>query len=157
MGLTRLDKKDGLGWMRWARTKECYLGFYRAGVRNGFGMYEWDEDKGIMKQYRNRYIGFWRNGKRNGLGMFVYSNGDIYIGEWRNGKKCGFGVYIGIPDETTTASGTRRSSTTTRCSARWTRCAASAVAAGPRPRSRRKTPTPSCAGFRTAPASICRA
>lgn len=71
-----------------------------------------------MKQYRNRYIGFWRNGKRSGLGMFVYSNGDIYLGQWKEGKKCGFGIYIGGADQTTTAPGTRRSSTTTKCCAR---------------------------------------
>lgn len=36
--------------MRWAKTKECYLGFYRSGARNGFGMYEWEEDKGGSHQ-----------------------------------------------------------------------------------------------------------
>ena len=107
MRLTRFGKKEGLGWMKWEKKRESFLGYYRGGVRNGFGMYEWDEDKGIMKQYRNRYIGFWKNGERSGLGMFVYSNGDLYLGEWREGKKCGFGIYIGENKKTIMGCGMR--------------------------------------------------
>ena len=32
--------------MKWIENRESYLGHYRAGKKNGFGMYEWDEDKG---------------------------------------------------------------------------------------------------------------
>ena len=42
----RLDKRDGLGWMRWMKQRQSYLGYYRNGNRSGFGYYEWDEDLG---------------------------------------------------------------------------------------------------------------
>ena len=48
--LTRFGHKEGLGWMKWSKTRESYLGYYRGGKRNGFGMYEWDEDKGENNQ-----------------------------------------------------------------------------------------------------------
>lgn len=113
-----MDKKDGLGWMKWLNIRESYLGYYKKNVKDGFGYYEWNEEKGKMKQYRNRYIGFWQNGRKHGLGMFIYSNGDIYIGEWKNDKKSGFGIYIGKINEIITVFGMKQFSMITKRSLR---------------------------------------
>ena len=42
----RMDKRDGLGWMRWMKNRESYLGYFKQGHRHGLGYYEWHEDKG---------------------------------------------------------------------------------------------------------------
>ncbi len=70
------------GWGRRDYNNGYYLGFWKNGFREGYGMYVWDEG--------GKYIGFWRNDKYDGYGCYLGTTKD-FIGEYKEGSMSGLG------------------------------------------------------------------
>ena len=64
-----------------------YSGDYFDGVRQGYGVYEWNNG--------DKYEGNYRNNKKEGRGKYFWaSNGDCYEGEYMDNLKHGHGIFI---------------------------------------------------------------
>eukprot|EP00164_Ancoracysta_twista_P006248 GFYU01008674.1.p1 GENE.GFYU01008674.1~~GFYU01008674.1.p1 ORF type:complete len:326 (-),score=78.31 GFYU01008674.1:189-1166(-) len=82
----------GEGWIT-AGDKACgfkaegrYHGEWRAGLRDGFGVYV-DDNSG-------KYEGEWKHDLKHGKGVEYYHNGGRYHGQWRHGKRHGCGQVV---------------------------------------------------------------
>lgn len=63
-----------------------YLGFFKNGKKQDYGVYDWD---GITK-----YIGQWKDDTMDGYGEFIADNDDNIIGMYKNGQLNGLGYSV---------------------------------------------------------------
>ena len=64
---------------------DTYLGFFRAGKKEGLGTYYYH---GTSEFYQ----GSWLNDLKHGHGTYHWSDGGSYLGDFENGLRHGFGV-----------------------------------------------------------------
>jgi len=85
------NKQHGLGIMqkRSNNINEKYLGEWRDGLREGFGVEIYSNLSNLEKRM---YVGDWIFDKKNGMGRMTFSSGITYDGEWLNDKMHGKGV-----------------------------------------------------------------
>ena len=80
------EKKDeefeGRGEMEYFNGK--YIGEWKNGLREGFGIYKYNNG--------DKYMGKWKNNLEEGDGRYIYNNGDIYDGNYKEGKREGKGL-----------------------------------------------------------------
>lgn len=72
-------KKDGRGTVQWfehGQRIDRFEGTYRAGKREGFGRYVWNEEN----SFEGRYL----NNVPNGFGTATLA-GETFAGDWKNG------------------------------------------------------------------------
>jgi len=99
---------NGIGKYTW-KNSNSYVGSIESFVRNGFGKYvnkelkknyvgEWKNGKfngyGILKydqDGKSYYEGEFLNNNKHGKGKMVYASGNVYTGDWKNNLKDGFG------------------------------------------------------------------
>ena len=79
------DCKDG--WGKYTYDNGYYSGFWKDGLKHGYGMYKWDASGG-------KYIGQWENDKMTGYGVYIAKNKDNIIGEFVDGKLNGLGITV---------------------------------------------------------------
>jgi hypothetical protein len=89
-------KKDGRGTVQWfehGQRIDHFEGTYRAGKREGFGRYVWNEESSFEGQYANDIP--------NGFGT-VNLLGETFAGDWKNGclRKDGREIAIGVERKT---------------------------------------------------------
>ena len=83
---------DGQGEMRWpAPISATYTGQWRAGLRNGEGVYV-QQPGGEESGRWLRYEGQWLRGVRHGTAEMSSSNGERFEGQFENGLMTGDGV-----------------------------------------------------------------
>ena len=70
---------EGVGIFKWGDGRK-YIGFFRGGKRNGFGMFFWPEQNKI-------YSGFWNDGMQSGYGKVYYNSMKEKCVFWVKGKK----------------------------------------------------------------------
>ncbi len=71
---------------------ERYVGNCRGNCKDGFGLFQFDND--------DRYIGFFSNGVKNFVGSYNWQGGNIYIGEYQNDTRKGQGMEFYASSET---------------------------------------------------------
>ncbi len=74
------------GWGKWQYEDAYYDGFWKNGLKHGYGLYKWE---GIGK-----YIGNWQNDTMTGYGAYIADNDDNIVGEYGNGKLNGAGYTV---------------------------------------------------------------
>ncbi|NND61766.1 MAG: hypothetical protein HKN48_01090, partial [Flavobacteriaceae bacterium] len=70
------------GWGKKNFEYGYYEGFWKNGVRHGYGLFDWDTS--------GKYIGFWVNDKLSGYGCYLGTEKNL-IGEYRDGSMNGVG------------------------------------------------------------------
>jgi len=85
-----------------------YIGEFKNGVREGKGIFIWNNDSKSERGSRNgkkdgkgkkhsnegdRYEGEWKNGVMEGRGIYYFNDGDRYEGDFKNNKSDGKGTY----------------------------------------------------------------
>ena len=83
-GCVRGNCQDG--WGKYEYEGGHYDGFWKNGLKDGYGLYKW-EDSG-------KYIGSWENDKMKGYGVYIAANKDNIIGEYRDGQLNGMGITV---------------------------------------------------------------
>jgi len=83
-GCVRGDCQNGYGKWVDAGGENFYLGFWKNGVKTGYGMYKWPGT--------GKYIGNWENNGMNGYGVYMAENDDDIIGWYQNGNLNGLGL-----------------------------------------------------------------
>ncbi|XP_021112753.1 ALS2 C-terminal-like protein isoform X2 [Heterocephalus glaber] len=72
-------------------SEEVYKGYFRAGLRHGFGVL----DSAPQAPQPFRYTGHWEQDQRSGYGVQEDSSrGERYIGEWQANQRHGLGVVV---------------------------------------------------------------
>ncbi|XP_064223091.1 ALS2 C-terminal-like protein isoform X1 [Aotus nancymaae] len=79
-------------WLRHLySTDEVYKGYFREGLRHGFGVLE----SGPQAPQPFRYTGHWERGQKSGYGVEEDGDrGERYIGMWQAGQRHGLGVMV---------------------------------------------------------------
>ncbi len=75
------------GWGKYVYDNGYYSGFWKDGLKHGYGLYKWDASGG-------KYIGQWENDKMTGYGVYIAKNEDNIIGEFVDGTLNGFGITV---------------------------------------------------------------
>lgn len=70
-----------------AVNKNMYTGEMTNNLRNGFGVYVYDN-----KYFK--YEGEWRNGVKHGFGKFIFGDGSFYEGQFKDGEITGNGFKL---------------------------------------------------------------
>ena len=83
-GCVRGNCQDG--WGKYEYDGGHYDGFWKNGLKDGYGLYKW-EDTG-------KYIGNWENDKMKGYGVYIAANEDNIIGQYSEGQLNGLGITI---------------------------------------------------------------
>lgn len=79
------DCQNGYG--KYTFNNGDYIGFWKNGLKHGYGSYYWTETKG-------QYIGRWQDDTMNGYGVYIGENGDNLRGQYKDGKMNGIGVTV---------------------------------------------------------------
>ncbi len=79
------DCQDGYGKMTYSNGD--YVGFWKDGLKAGYGSYYWTETKG-------QYIGNWQKDNMSGYGVYIGDNKDNLRGQYRDGLMNGIGVTV---------------------------------------------------------------
>lgn len=85
-GMLVEEKWHGYGIVLW-NDGDMYTGEHIADKRNGFGIYEYDENSIFLS-----YEGYWVNSEPHGEGTLTWRNGDIYVGSFENNTRQGQGT-----------------------------------------------------------------
>lgn len=83
-GCVRGNCQDG--WGKYEYDGGHYDGFWKNGLKHGYGLYKW-EDTG-------KYIGNWENDKMTDYGVYIAANEDNIIGQYRDGQLNGLGITV---------------------------------------------------------------
>ncbi len=75
------------GWGKYTYNNGYYSGFWKDGLKHGYGLYSWDSSGG-------KYIGQWENDKMTGYGVYIAKNDDNIIGEFVDGSLNGLGITV---------------------------------------------------------------
>lgn len=75
------------GWGKYVYNNGYYSGFWKDGLKHGYGLYSWTASEG-------KYIGQWENDKMTGYGVYITKNDDNIIGEYVDGKLNGHGITV---------------------------------------------------------------
>jgi len=75
------------GWGKYIYDNGYYQGFWKNGLKVGYGLYYWDESGGS-------YLGTWTNDKMIGYGVYIAGNDDNIIGEFNGGVLDGLGLTV---------------------------------------------------------------
>jgi len=105
-GCSKGNCENGSGTYIWS-SKNKYVGKFKNGKKNGYGVYTsysdkyegyWKDDlyngKGTLTAMGNKYTGNWKDEKREGPGTQTYSDGEYikYTGYWKDDKYNGNGT-----------------------------------------------------------------
>ena len=83
-GCVQGDCEDG--WGKYVYDNGSYDGFWKNGLKHGYGSYVWTDI--------GRYIGNWENDTMSGYGEYFGDNGNNQYGEFKNGKLNGLGYKL---------------------------------------------------------------
>ena len=83
-GCVRGDCQDG--WGKYEYEGGHYDGFWKNGLKDGYGLYKW-EDSG-------KYIGSWENDTMKDYGVYIAANEDNIIGQYSDGQLNGLGISV---------------------------------------------------------------
>jgi MORN repeat len=114
-GACPLGLKDGQGIVQWFEHGEPidrFEGTYRAGMRQGFGLYAWNKT--------DRYEGNYEDDRPDGFGT-AHLAGEVFTGQWKNGcLKIGERVVaIGVPRSSCSGLDARTATRATSADYRW--------------------------------------
>lgn len=74
------------GWGKYQYDNGHYDGFWKDGLKNGYGLYKWPDT--------GKYIGNWVNDIMEGYGVYIAENKDNIIGTYADGKLNGRGLTV---------------------------------------------------------------
>lgn len=74
------------GWGKYQYDNGHYDGFWKNGLKHGYGLYKWPGT--------GKYIGSWNNDKMEGYGVYIADNKDNIIGNYKDGQLNGLGVTV---------------------------------------------------------------
>lgn len=89
-------QEEGRGISRYA-SGNTYEGEFKAGLRDGFGVYTYNVDK---HGKGNSFAGEWKANQAHGHGRVEYVSGDVYDGQFVSGQRCGTGKWSNHNGET---------------------------------------------------------
>ena len=112
-GEFKFDNLNGFGYEFFSKknnqksTNFLYEGFWRNGMKDGYGILHTEKINylqkysngrliySIMEKFwnKNKYYGEFSDEKMDGFGVLNYSNGDKFEGSFKNDLKDGFGIY----------------------------------------------------------------
>ncbi len=74
------------GWGKYEYENGHYDGFWKNGLKHGYGLYNWDDI--------GKYIGSWINDEMSGYGVYIADNNDNIIGHYEKGQLNGLGITV---------------------------------------------------------------